>query len=94
MGLALGTQAAPSPIKQNASHRGRRYAQEMSAVLPIKLVHVHQPQISLVDQLSSLHSVARPFIAEGVGCNAAEFPVDTWQQLNKGFLIAACPVTQ
>src|SRR5262249_48404129 len=53
---------APGVVDENAAHRFGRGGEEVSAAVPVlDLVHVHQPEVRLMDQGGGLEGLAGPF---------------------------------
>ena len=66
----------------------------MSPVLPFDLPDVHQPQIGLMDEGSSLESMSGPFTGHAATCRGMELLIDERHQLLQRFFVASAPSLQ
>jgi hypothetical protein len=81
-------------IDQNASHQLCANGKEMSPVLPFDLPDVHQPQIGLMDEGSSLESISGPFTCHAAACRRMQLLIDERHQLPQRFFVAPAPSLQ
>jgi hypothetical protein len=68
-------------VDQYAPHHLGRNCEEVSAILPLHSVVVHQPHVRFVDKGGRLEAVARTLAIHVAVSEAAEFPIDDWRQL-------------
>ena len=81
-------------VHQDTSHHLRRHAEEVRAVLPIRTVLVHHPQVEFMHQRGGLQSVFVPLMPQEAIRHPAEFVIDQRHQALKSRLIAASPALQ
>jgi hypothetical protein len=69
-------------VHEDAAHGLGRGGKEVAAAVPVlRLIHVHQPHVSLVDQGRGLKRLAGRLLGEPVRGQPAQLVVDQRQQL-------------
>src|SRR5262245_5018139 len=91
---SLGGPARFGVADQDLAHQPRRGAEEMSAVLPIYVALVYQPQKCLVNQSRRLERMAGALATHVAARHTAQFAVDERRQFISRALIASIPRDQ
>ena len=90
----FGVMMAARVVNQDAPHQLRRDAEKMSAVLPLHVLLIYQPQVGFIDQRRGLQSVAGAFAAHVTAGELSQLGVDQRQQLIERRLVAVAPIHQ
>jgi hypothetical protein len=67
--------AGPRCVYQDSPHHLGGYGKELSALLPVHVLHVHHAQVDFVHQSRRLERVPSPLIPHVMPRHAAEFVV-------------------
>jgi hypothetical protein len=96
LGLAAALEGAArtSQIHQDAPHQLGGDTEEVGAVLPVHFFHVHQPQVSLIDQSSGLQGLAGPFLGYVALRQPVQLPVYNGYKLVERILLSPAPRLQ
>jgi len=81
-------------IHENPAHHLCGDTKEVSAIPPISMPLVNQPQVDLVNQGRWLKGVPNPFTSQLPCGNSTQLRVDERKQLVEGVRVAAPPVGQ
>ena len=75
-GAALRGGLPAGPVDKDSPHHARRDGKKVRSMLPIDLMHIHQAQIRLVDQVGGLQGVSGTFVPQEMGGHSAELPIN------------------
>ena len=76
--------AAPGALDEDAAHGLGGGGEEVSAAVPmLRFLHVHQPQVRLVDQRGGLERLAGLFLGQLLAGELPQFVVDQRQELRR-----------
>ena len=79
---AFDAPLAAGVLDEDAAHGLGRRGEEVPPAVPVlRLLHVHQPQVGVVDQGRRLQRLARRFLRKALGGQLAQLVVDQRQQL-------------
>src|SRR5262249_14229881 len=80
-----------SRVDEHAPHRARSHGKKVRAILPLNLVDVDQPKVSLVYERSRLECVTRSLVLHVPTRQTAQLVVHERQQLVEGRLVSLGP---
>ena len=82
-------------LHQNPPHGFCRGREEMASAVPVlSLVHIHEPNVRLVDQSRGLENPTRLLLGHLLGRQLPQFPIDQRQELLGGRRIAVVDLRQ
>jgi len=84
--------SATRVVHQDLTHQTRCHAEKMRPVLPVGVLMIHKPQVSLIDQRRRLQSVALTLFSQVTRRKQTKLLIDDWREVLTSLLIPVRPL--